>query len=177
MIKLLFKTFLAICFLLLTQAAYSNSNGSGLLDYRLKNLFNQRSVSLTKYQGLPIAMVFFEEGCGWCLKLMMDLEAIQGQCPNMVQPIAVGIDTGSIHGLKKLARKAAISFPVFLASDSLLAGIGGVEATPYTLFADKRGGYKGRLRGYVSKSKLLDIMGQRFELERVKVANCQKLFG
>ncbi|MCG8670309.1 MAG: hypothetical protein MI867_12900 [Pseudomonadales bacterium] len=176
MMNRLLKIVLVVSFISSTSLAYSNSNESGLLDFRLKKLFNQRKESLTKHEGLPIVMVFFEERCGWCLKLMQDLNAIQNQCPNMLQPIAIGIDTGSLHGLKKLARKAAVTYPVYIATDSLLAGIGGVEATPYTLFADKNGAYKGRLRGYIPTSKLLSLVSQQFSVESNLAEGCLEKF-
>ncbi|HBR98370.1 MAG TPA: hypothetical protein DD979_13490 [Gammaproteobacteria bacterium] len=136
--------------------ACSDDVRASWLDYSLKNLRSSQTESLLAYAQQPVAVVFFEPRCRWCLKQMRVLEALSEQC--RVQPMAIGLN-GSVRDLREVLGRSGTVFPAFMASSRLLADIGGVPATPITVvIAD--GAQTKAVRGFRSADDLRPLLPQ-----------------
>jgi hypothetical protein len=124
-----------------------------LFDFRLGDLRSGEIRSLEGYRGTPSFLVFFEPGCPWCVKQMRALEELGAACPGRIQTLTAGVH-GNLPEYRRLIRVAGTEHPAFVASDRLVAAIGGVPATPYTLFLDRKGRPTHRLRGLVPAPEL-----------------------
>ena len=124
------------------------SAAPSLLDFRLGDIRSGEVRSLQEFQGQRTFLVFFEPECPWCVKQMRALEELGGQCPDRFRTVTAGVH-GNLPAYRRLLRVAGTDQPAFTASDRLVAAIGGVTATPYTLFLDARGRPTHRLQGYI----------------------------
>lgn len=124
-----------------------------LFDFRLGDLRSGEIRTLEGYRGTPTFLVFFEPGCPWCVKQMRALEELGAACPGRIQTLTAGVH-GNLPEYRRLIRMAGTDHPAFVASDRLVAAIGGVPATPYTLFLDRKGQPTHRLRGLVPAPEL-----------------------
>lgn len=130
-----------------------------LLEYALKDLNTGRSEALLQFQGKPVIISFFEPECPWCFKQLQDLEQMQLDCQQMIQPLAIGVN-GRPAGLKQLFARTRVKFPAFIASNRMLADIGGVPATPISVFIDQEGKLLGAVRGYKPLPEIYALLEQ-----------------
>lgn len=133
---------------------------ASLLDFELRSLSAPERHTLEQYQGAPMLMMFFEPECSWCARQFRVLDKLQAECEGSFNPIAVGIN-GSRRELLEEYRKQSPAIPTYQASSRLVAVVGGVPATPFTLVADAQGQPLGWLRGYMSEEKLRVIVEQQ----------------
>lgn len=157
-------TDMTIAMLLVVSSAMVLADGSNvtvtatltapsLLDYELKRLDAPEVEPLRQFQGKPVLMMFFEPDCSWCFRQVRTLNALAERCPNGFQALAVGVNGNRSH-LKKELRRLRPDFPAFEASPALLAALGGVPATPFTLLGDANGSYLNWTRGYLPEQDL-----------------------
>ena len=145
---------LASCLLLLFCTAAA-AEQPGLLDFELKSLEQPEIHSLSRYQGKPVVMVFFQPECNWCLKQVRAINALSEQCD--IEAIAVGFG-GNRVTLQRELRRLRPAFPAYQASPLLIEELGGVVATPITLLGDANGNFLNWSRGYLQGQQLLDLM-------------------
>jgi thioredoxin-related protein len=139
------QALLLVLFLALPGMA---TGAPSLLDFRLGDIRSGEMRSLQEFQGRRTFLVFFEPDCPWCVKQMRALEELGQQCPERIQTVTAGVH-GKLPEYRRLLRVAGTDQPAFMASNRLVAAIGGVTATPYTLFLDARGQPTHRLQGYI----------------------------
>jgi hypothetical protein len=149
-----FKRSLQILTLLVALGGYTPSPGAGSpLDFRLEELRSAEMEALDRFIGTPSFVVFFEPRCSWCAKQIATLEKLQESCPGQFCALAIGVH-GDLPGYRRFVRRAAVGLPAYRGSAQLKAAIGGVPATPYTLFLDAGGKPTHRLRGAISAPQL-----------------------
>lgn len=84
---------------------------------------------------------------------------MQQDCQQMIQPLAIGVN-GRPVGLKQLFARTRVKFPAFIASNRMLADIGGVPATPISVFIDQEGKLLGAVRGYKPLPEIYALLEQ-----------------
>ncbi|MDP6374391.1 MAG: redoxin domain-containing protein [Pseudomonadales bacterium] len=144
------------CFLLASLSsvlALSDSNNVSLLDYELKSLSAPERHTLSRYNGKPVLMVFFEPGCSWCFRQVRAINRLHQRCEGHFEALAVGVN-GTRASLMKEINTLRPRFPAYQASPELLRSIGGIPATPFTLLGDTGGDFVGWMRGYVNDNDL-----------------------
>ncbi len=131
--------------------------GPSLLAYELKRLDEPKVESLSRFQGKPVLLIFFEPECNWCFRQVRDLNALGERCRTGFQPLAVGVNGNRSH-LKEELRRLRPEFPAFEASPALLSALGGVPATPFALLGDANGDYLAWSRGYLPEEELHEFL-------------------
>lgn len=124
-----------------------------LYDLALPSLTGPGSIPLADYRGRFLLLTFFEPDCGWCLRQLRALEALQGRCSDDLQSLAVGVH-GRDLALRRELRRARVSLAAGRASGELLALVGEVPATPWTLLLGPAGEVVATLRGFVREEQL-----------------------
>ncbi len=136
--------------LALTLPVHAGANPN-LLDFELKSLQAPETHDLERYEGSPVLMVFFKPDCSWCFRQVKAFNTFMESCD--IAPIAVGVN-GDRSALKKALRRLRPDFPAYQASADLLASLGEVPATPFTLVSRPSGEFATWLRGYVPLEQL-----------------------
>ncbi len=123
------------------------------LDFRLEALRSGATETLDRLTGKPTFLVFFEPRCRWCAKQIEALQALREGCSKRFRAVAIGVH-GDRAGYRRFLRRAEVELPAYRASPQLVAAIGGVPATPYSLFLEADGTPSHRLRGAIPAPKL-----------------------
>lgn len=123
------------------------------LHFQLEELRSGEQHHLARFAGSPLFLIFFEPRCPWCAKQISTLQGLLERCPNKLRAVAVGVH-GDLPGYRRFLRRAQVEIPAYRASPQLQAAIGGVPATPYTLFLDATGRPTHRLRGAIAAPQL-----------------------
>lgn len=128
-----------------------------LLGFEHKNLRSGQVTDLTQLAGKPVAMMFFEPECSWCIKQARILEKLQSQCENSFTPVMLGVH-GNRVALKRALFDLGVKLPAYKASKPLVQAMGGIPATPILLVTDKEGRYRQYYRGMTTKDKLQPLL-------------------
>ena len=151
---------LFVIWLMFSVSLPSHAAGTdSLLNYALKNLNTGRLEPLQEFSGKPVIISFFEPECSWCFKQLKDLEKLSHRCDQAIQPLAIGVN-GATPELKQLFARTRVSFPAFVASKRLQADIGGIPATPISVFIGAQGQLLGATRGYKPLPELYELLSQ-----------------
>ena len=140
---------------LLLFAAVAAGEQTSLLNFELKSLQEPERHALSRYEGKPVIMVFFQPECNWCLKQVRAINMLREQCE--IEAIAVGTG-GNRAALRKELRRLRPGFPAYQASPRLIEELGGVVATPITLLGDANGDFVSWSRGFLEERQLLELM-------------------
>lgn len=128
-----------------------------MLNFQLNSLFEKnRIVDLNKYKGKILFLTFIKSDCEWCskeLKVFSSLKKSEHAKEINVVVITLGDDT---YALKVKTKE--VKYPVLRASEELLDTIGGIEMTPYTLIADKKGNFETKIVGYQTAEQIESII-------------------
>lgn len=143
----------AVCFGLAPASAGTPS----LLEFDLRSLEAPEVHRLTRYQGKPVLMVFFEPECSWCLRQVKAINKLGSRCGESFEALAIGVN-GSRARLQKELRRLRPDFPAYQASPQLIESLGGIPATPLSFLGDASGGYVNWLRGYAAEDELEAFM-------------------
>ncbi|MFP4181801.1 MAG: TlpA family protein disulfide reductase [Thiohalospira sp.] len=108
----------------------------------------------------PALLILFEPRCPWCVRQLRAVDRITAACPEALEAAGVGVH-GDTPGYRRVLHAAEVELPAVAGTDRLLATVGGVPATPFTLFVDGAGRVTHRLRGYVPPADLLPWLRRR----------------
>lgn len=128
-----------------------------LLGFEHKNLRSGQVTDLTQLAGKPVAMMFFEPECSWCIKQAKILERLQTQCEQSFTSVMLGVH-GNRVALKRALFDLGVKLPAYKASKPLVKAMGGIPATPILLVTDKEGRYRQYYRGMTTKDKLTPLL-------------------
>lgn len=118
-----------------------------LADFALETVEDEKKmIQLSQYKKTPLFVTFFNSGCGFCQTMMEDLKCVKEKLPGKVDAIAVGID-GERKAMKKYIKKQKLTFKAVIGNKEFEKRVGGVDATPYTLFLDSHGNLIGKTYG------------------------------
>lgn len=128
-----------------------------LIEFELRSLEKPEVHQLSRYQGKPLLMVFFQPECNWCAKQIDAINKLRNQCHREIEAVAIGFG-GNRAQLRKELRSLRPDFPAYEASPRLIAEVGGVAATPVTLFGDSDGRFVSWTRGFVPYEDLRTLV-------------------
>ena len=121
--------------------------------YSLKALRLNAKFSLASLSDKPKVAVVFQPNCAWCIKQAADLARLQNECSGEFETVLIG-SRAKRQALKRELRHFSDETPALQADPQFIRQIGGVEATPVTLFFDQAGNLLGRKQGYLPVTKL-----------------------
>ena len=121
----------------------------------------------------PSLVLFFEPNCSWCFKQAKVFDQLAAACPQLTI-FGLGVN-GSRIALQKEAWRLRVAFPLWMASQSMLASTGSIKSTPLSLLLDDAGEIVFSAKGYMDAARWRDeLTKQGITLERQRaVADCQ----
>ena len=140
-----------------------------LLEFELRSLEEPEVHQLSRYQGKPLVMIFFQPECNWCAKQIEAINKLRKQCHREIEAVAIGFGSNRTE-LRKELRRLRPDFPAYQASPKLIAEVGGVVATPVTLLGDSDGRFVSWTRGFVPYER----PGSRFDRIRLLISKTQQ---
>ncbi len=154
-LKLKFSTVLQksisiILMLMLSTNAFATDS---IYTHKMKRLQGNSTESLAGLSTKPKVVVVYQPHCKWCEKQISDLAQFQHHCDGAFNTILVGSKGNKRKLLSELKRFNG-DFPAFAGSRKFLKGIGGVPATPITLFFNNKGELIGKNRGYIENDRM-----------------------
>ena len=155
---------LAAALLFAAGSALADEASARLVDFELRSLQEPAHHELTRYEGAPLLMVFFQPECSWCHRQVAAINEFRSQCEARFQAIAVGVN-GNRRQLQTELRRIKPSFPAYEASPALIRSLGGVPATPFALLSNADGELVNWSRGFLDSEKLGPFLESAGELE------------
>ncbi len=144
--------------LLVSSLGFANSDDKPqLLGFEHKNLRSGQVTDLKQLKGKPVAIMFFEPECSWCIKQARVLNQLQEQCNQSFTPVMLGVH-GNFVALKRALFDLGVKLPAYRASKSLVKAMGGIPATPIMLVTDEQGRYRKYYRGLTKETKLKPLL-------------------
>ena len=131
--------------------------GKGFFEYSQVDLGSAEAVQLTSNQSELYVVLFFEPNCSWCFKQTQVLNQYLRHCSNAVQIYGLGVN-GNRQELKAESWRLRARFPLYMASDELIADLGKVDATPLTILFDDQGQVVTYVKGYLPYKKWLSFL-------------------
>ncbi len=128
-----------------------------LIEFELRSLEEPEVHQLSRYEGKPLVMVFFQPECSWCAKQIAAINKLREQCHREIEAVAIGFG-GNRTQLRKELRRLRPDFPAYEASPKLIAEVGGVDTTPVTLLGDSGGRFVTWTRGFVPYEDLRSLV-------------------
>lgn len=139
------------------QGAAEEAEAPQLLGYEHKNLRSGEVTDLTALKGKPVAMMFFEPDCSWCIKQARLFAGLQEQCQQQFSTVLLGVH-GKQIALKRTLFDLGVKLPAYQASKALLHDMGGIPATPIMLITDEQGRYRRYFRGMTEQEQLTPLL-------------------
>lgn len=125
--------------------------------FTLKSLkTGERQIVIPDNELVTIAMVY-QPDCSWCKKQELLLRKIQHECNSKVNLALIG-NKGNARELKRELKHFDKSLPAYSADNKFLRNIGGIAASPTTLFFDKNGNVIAKKRGYIPSEQLFNAV-------------------
>ena len=116
----------------------------------------ERTTVIPTNEFVTIAMVY-QPDCSWCKKQEKLLRQIKQECNNKVNLALIG-NKGSARALKRELKYFNKSFPAYKADTKFLRKIGGIAASPTTLFFDRSGNVIAKKRGFIPPAQLFNAV-------------------
>lgn len=118
------------------------------VNFSLKNLKSGDRENIIKNNGrITIAMVY-QPDCPWCKKQGLTMASLMSACPEKVNFTLIG-NKGDRRQLKRELKHFDRNLPALQADNAFLRSIGGIAASPTTLFYDENGNLLIKRRGYI----------------------------
>jgi len=154
-LKLNFNTILQknigiILMLMLSTNAFATDS---IYTHKMKRLQGYGTESLAGISTKPKVVVVYQPDCKWCAKQISDLAQFQHSCEGVFNTVLVG-SRGSKRTLSLELKRFNSDFPAFAGSRKFLKVIGGVPATPITLFFNNKGELIGKNHGYLENNRM-----------------------
>lgn len=140
------------------QASTSIENGKNN-QFLLKSLLSGKREAVIKTNGrITIAMIY-QPDCSWCKKQGRILKKLLEQCPKALNIALIG-NQGSRKQLKRELKHFDKKLSAYQAESFFLREIGGVAASPTTLFFDEQGQLIAKRRGYIPQEQFSNAVSQ-----------------
>lgn len=123
----------------------------------LKSLHTGERIPAVPNNQLATVAMIYQPDCSWCKKQEQYLSQINRQCNSKINLLLIG-NNGSVRELKRELKYFDKKIPAFHASRQFLHHIGGVAASPTTVFFDKDGNVLAKKRGYIPPAQLFNAV-------------------
>jgi len=128
-----------------------------VFSHQMKLLQGVGKASLTQISSKPKVVVIYQPECQWCKKQISDLVEIGHQCKGSFDTVLVGARSNQFK-LRSELRHFTGEFPALMANHQFLRDIGGVKATPVSLFFNGKGELIGKKQGYLSEARMKQVV-------------------
>jgi len=111
--------------------------GSAAPEFELKDLRGER-VSLSRFRGRRVLLVFFSPQCGYCARVVPDLAALPVDATGDA-PLPVVVTSGEVGANRRLMAEHDVRCPVLVQAQNELAVRYSVTGTPMGYLIDEHG--------------------------------------
>jgi len=145
------------CIILMLIFSTSIKASSKISSHQMKLLQKVGKTSLSQLSSKAKVVVIYQPECHWCKKQIADLVQLQHQCRGSFDTVLVGARSNQFK-LKSELRYFEGDFPALLANRQFLRDIGGVKATPVSLFFNEKNVLIGKKQGYLPEEQMRKIV-------------------
>lgn len=121
--------------------------------YSLKNLHSGKRSPLIKHNGRITVSMVFQPDCSWCKKQGKTFTTLMEKCSKIINLSLIG-NKGERHQLKRELRHFDRNITAYQADHGFLREIGGIAASPTTLFFNSNGDLIGKKKRIYRAEKI-----------------------
>lgn len=147
---------------LASVSAFAQAQDTHINEYQLKVLrppallaAPEKNIQLTPVEAKPMITMIYQPKCPWCKRQSKTLAKIVEDCSDHITVNIVGYK-GDKKTLKRELKHYAPILPAYLANKRFLRDVGGVKASPTTLFYNAKGQLITKQRGFIETKKLIN---------------------
>ena len=165
--------FLAICMLIMLVACKQTDTDSRggyvpaigqrmhMVQFRQESLTDKAVLDSRQLESQVLLVTFFASWCPPCIQEIPTFIDLQKSYSGKgFSVVAFSMDEGDPAPLYKLIEKYGINYPVLLADETVIRGVGGVTGIPVTFLVNHKGEIVKKYLGYVEHDVLeTEIIG------------------
>lgn len=148
--KVLFIAIVAIIFFTNTSFAF-NLNLIGT---------NGKQTNVENFKGKIVIMTFFDINCYYCQKEVSTLNKLyELYGKNQKDIVVIGVDPfDHIEQIKSFAQQYGVKYPLYWGNYAQTSSLGGIFATPTSIFVNKYGIAKVKVPGQIGEQDFIEII-------------------
>ena len=140
-----------------TRGGYSPAIGEDMqmVQFKLNSLTDNKMLDSKQLEGQVLLVTFFAIWCPPCIEEIPSFIALQKIYSSKgFSVLAFSVDEGDPDPLYRLIEKYGINYPVLLADNNVVSGVGGVTGIPVTYLVNRKGKIIKKYLGYVGHDVL-----------------------
>ena len=158
MIRIVFLIFAVAGIALSTFGQQATIQQAPAPAFELKDL-NGRTVRLSDFKGNIVLLNFWATWCAPCRVEMPDLVKLQNEYQSKgLQIVGVTYPDYTRAGVRHLARRLKLNYPILLGTGELAVQYGVSEALPTTIVIDREGQIRARILGILEPDEFEQIV-------------------
>jgi peroxiredoxin len=147
MTRIVFLIFAVAGIALSTFGQQATSQQEPAPAFELKDI-NRRTVRLSDFKGKVVLLNFWATWCAPCRAEMPDLVKLQNEYRSKgLQVVGMTYPAYTRAGVRHLARRLKLNYPILLGTGGLAVQYGVSEALPTTIVIDREGQIRARILG------------------------------
>ncbi|MGC8615682.1 MAG: TlpA family protein disulfide reductase [Desulfurella sp.] len=121
---------------------------------------NGQKTNVDNFKGKIVVMTFFDVGCYYCQKEVPTLNKLyELYGKNQKNVVVIGVDPfDHVDQIRAFASQFGVKYPLYWGNYSQTTPLGGIFATPTSIFIDKKGIPRVRVPGKISESDFIEII-------------------
>jgi thiol-disulfide isomerase/thioredoxin len=158
MIRIVFLIFAMAGVALSTFGQQASSQQEPAPAFELKDI-NRRTVRLSDFKGKVVLLNFWATWCAPCRAEMPDLVKLQNEYRSKgLQIVGVTYPDYTRAGVRHLAQRLKLNYPILLGTAELAVQYGVSEALPTTIVLDREGQIRARILGILEPDEFEQIV-------------------
>lgn len=121
---------------------------------------NGKRANVENFKGKIVVMTFFDINCYYCQKevpTINKLYELYGK--NQKNVVVIGVDPfDHIEQIKSFADQFGVKYPLYWGNYAQTSSIGGIFATPTSIFVNKHGIAKVKVPGQIGEQDFIEII-------------------
>lgn len=121
---------------------------------------NGQRANVSQFKGKIVVITFFEIDCYYCQKEVPTLNKLyELYGKNQKNVVIIGVDPfDQIEQIRAFAFQFGTRYPLYWGNYAQTASIGGIFGTPVSIFIDKQGIPKVKVRGKIGEQDFIEII-------------------
>ncbi|MGB9755878.1 MAG: TlpA family protein disulfide reductase [Desulfurella sp.] len=121
---------------------------------------NGKQTNVANFKGKVVVMTFFDISCYYCQKEVPTLNKLyELYGKNQKDVVIIGVDPfDHVEQIKLFGEQFSVKYPLYWGNYAQTAPLGGVFATPTSIFIDKQGVPKVRVPGQIGERDFIEII-------------------
>ncbi len=146
-----------VVFFVLIFFVFTNKSFAFNLD--LVSINGQRA-NVENFKGKIVVLTFFDINCYYCQKEVPTLNRLyELYGKNKKNVVIIGVDPfDHIEQIREFAREFGVVYPLYWGNYNQTYPIGGIFATPTSIFINKQGAPKVRVPGQIGEQDFIEII-------------------